>query len=98
MKLSISDSAFQDLENISKYYAEEGVPELGNRITEEIVTKLERLIDHPDLGRVVPEFNLNHIRELIHPPFRLVYLREAKAITIIRVWRSERILLLPKSD
>ncbi len=35
------------------------------------------------------------IRELIHPPFRVVYLREFDSIHLIRVWRSERILRLP---
>ncbi len=45
----------------------------------------------PDAGRVVPEFNLEHIRELIHALFRVVYLMQAKKeVVLIRVWRSER--------
>jgi toxin ParE1/3/4 len=51
---------------------------------------------HPDIGRVVPEFNDELIRELIHSPFRIVYLRERKSINMIRVWRSERLLHLPE--
>jgi toxin ParE1/3/4 len=95
MKVSISESAFNDLEGITAFYVEEGVPEVGARIIEEIVDHFEVLITHPDIGRVVPEFSVEHIREIIHPPFRLVYFREEKEIKIIRVWRSERLLVLP---
>ena len=27
----------------------------------------------PEIGRVIPEFNEKDIRELIHPPFRVVF-------------------------
>ncbi|MEO5344581.1 MAG: type II toxin-antitoxin system RelE/ParE family toxin, partial [Gammaproteobacteria bacterium SHHR-1] len=33
----------------------------------------------------------------IHPPFRIVYLRNPSKINLIRVWRSERLLMLPDS-
>lgn len=95
MKVSISESAFNDLEGITEYYTEEGVAEAGTRIVVEIVDHFEVLINNPDIGRVVPEFSVEHIREIIHPPFRLVYFREAKEVKIIRVWRSERLLVLP---
>ncbi|MDP2128456.1 MAG: type II toxin-antitoxin system RelE/ParE family toxin, partial [Pseudohongiella sp.] len=31
-----------------------------------------------------------------HAPFRIVYLRNTTDISLIRVWRSERLLLLPE--
>jgi len=52
------------------------------------------LVDNPDIGRVVPEFGEEKIRELIHSPFRVIYLREQDSIHVIRVWRSERMLKL----
>jgi plasmid stabilization system protein ParE len=55
------------------------------------------LCENPDIGRVVPEFGVEKIRELIHPPYRIVYLREQKAIHVTRVWRSERLLALPEN-
>ncbi|HEX9796185.1 MAG TPA: type II toxin-antitoxin system RelE/ParE family toxin, partial [Anaerolineales bacterium] len=59
--------------------------------------KSDRLLaGHPDAGRVVPELNQTPIRELIHPPFRVVYLRQASIVTLIRVWRSERVLEMPE--
>jgi hypothetical protein len=47
------------------------------------------------MGRVVPEFGLEYLRELIHPPFRIVYRRDIKRVRIVRIWRSERLLKLP---
>jgi len=44
---------------------------------------------------MVPEFNADDVRELIHKPFRVVYLRESTSIFVVRVWRSERELELP---
>src|SRR5699024_12150731 len=50
-----------------------------------------------DAGLVVPELGSSHIRELIHSPFRVVYLRQETEVVLIRVWRSERQLELSES-
>ena len=94
MKIFISDSAFNDLEAIKEYYVEEGVPQIGEEFIVNIFKHIDTLIDNPEIGRKAPEFNENNIRELIHSPFRIVYLKEEKIIHIIRVWRSERLLNL----
>ena len=94
MKIFISDSAFNDLEAIKEYYVEEDVPQIGEEFIVNIFKHIDTLIDNPEIGRKVPEFNENNIRELIHSPFRIVYLKEEKIIHIIRVWRSERLLNL----
>ncbi len=95
MKLSITNSAFRDLESIKEYYLEEGVPHIGDGFISAIIDHIQTLEQHPDIGRVVPEFDISKIRELIHTPFRIVYLREKVSIHVVRVWRSERILVLP---
>ncbi len=56
--------------------------------------RIEHLASHPDIGRVVPEFGQVSLRELIHPPFRIVYRRDPDAVRVVRVWRSERRLRL----
>ncbi|PCJ30513.1 MAG: addiction module toxin RelE [Gammaproteobacteria bacterium] len=94
MKISFSGSAFEDIESIKEYYVKLEVPEIGENFVVAIFKHIETLTEHPDIGRIVPEFNENHIRELIHPPFRIVYLRGQTVVQIIRVWRSERLLKL----
>lgn len=95
MNISFSKSAIEDLKSIKKYYLEQGVSQLGQEFVASIVEHVETLSSHPDIGRVVPEFDDETIRELIHSPYRVVYLRESKSIKVIRVWRSERLLKLP---
>jgi plasmid stabilization system protein ParE len=94
LKIFISDSAYSDFEAIREYYTEEGVPHIGQQFIVSIIEHIETIPANPDIGRKVPEFNIDKIRELIHDPFRVVYLREEKSIHIIRVWRSERLLKL----
>jgi plasmid stabilization system protein ParE len=95
VKVSLTDSAVNDLRELLLYYEEQSVPQVGQRFVAEILERIETLTENPDIGRVVPEFSTDNIRELIHKPFRVVYLRESSTIYVIRVWRSERILELP---
>ena len=60
---------------------------MGKRLIAEIVERIETLREHPDIGLVVPEFDQPFLRELIHPPFRIVYRRKPKQVRIVRVWR-----------
>ena len=95
MKVRLTDSAINDLQELLLHYEEQLVPQVGQRFVAEILERIETLVDNPDIGRLVPEFSTDNIRELIHKPFRVVYLRESSIISIVRVWRSERILELP---
>lgn len=92
MKIFIADSGFGDLAAIKQYYVDEGVPQVGEEFVIEIIKHIETIIDNPDIGRKVPEFDEANIRELIHAPFRIVYLREEKSIAVVRIWRSERLM------
>jgi len=98
VQLLIAHSAFDDFEAIKSYYQEFGVAHVGDKFVREIIAHIETLPVHPEIGRMVPEFAEPKIRELIHPPFRIVYLLESQEIYIIRVWRSERLLELPQMD
>ena len=88
-------SALTDLQKIEEYYTSEDVPDTGRRLIVELMSRIERLADYPKSGRVVPEFAIEHLREIIQPPFRVVYRCDGKKVRIIRIWRSERLLRLP---
>ena len=94
MRVSFSDSALFDLEQIIQYYEDRQLSHIGQELVAGIINRVESLSDHPDIGRKVPEFDDQGIRELIQPPFRIVYVKEILNIYIIRVWRSERMLVL----
>jgi len=70
--ISFAESALADLDEVRAWYAEQGVPEVGERMVAEVLQRAHALADHPDMGRVVPEFEQPFLRELIHRPFRIV--------------------------
>jgi plasmid stabilization system protein ParE len=93
--IALAASAVKDLEEIRSWYADQQVPEVGERLLGEVVAQVERLADFPESGRTVPEFGLAPLREIIHLPFRIVYHLEKNRVRIVRVWRSERLLKMP---
>lgn len=94
--ITFAASALGDLEEILGYYKEQAAPRVGQRLVGEIIADIELLASQPEMGRVVPEFELDFLRELIRPLFRIVYRYDSNRIRIVRIWRSERLLVLPE--
>lgn len=94
-KITFAVSAVEDLEEIRAWYADQQVAEVGERLIGEVLSQVERLAGVPESGRMVPEFAVVHLREIIHPPFRIVYRLDKVRVRIVRVWRSERLLKMP---
>jgi len=93
--IEFAESALVDLEAIHAWYVDQGVAEVGMRLIGEIIDKVEQLATFPESGRIVTEIGTTTVRELIHPPFRIVYRLGETRIWIVRVWRSERLLKMP---
>lgn len=94
--ISFAASALGDLGEILACYQEQAATQVGQGLVGGISADIELLASQPEMGRVVPEFEVDILRELIRPPFRLVYRRDANRIRIVRVWRSERLLARPE--
>lgn len=94
-RITFAASAISGLEALQAYYADQGATDAGKRLAAEIVVKIERLAAHPLSGRVVSEFNVEHLREIIVPPFRIVYRHDKSKVRIVRIWRSEKLLRMP---
>lgn len=78
--------------HIMAWYSSQQVPDVGRRLVAAIIERAEQLAMFPDSGRVVPEFETPWLRELELPPFRIVYRRDEAVVTVVRVWRSERLM------
>lgn len=96
--IRLAESAVRDLEELRCWYARQGVPEAGERTLRPILDSIGLLVEQPEMGRVVPEFGQGSLRELIRPPFRIVYRREPEGVSIVRVWRSERPLRVSEAE
>lgn len=90
--ISFAETAISDLHDIREWYTEQRSPEVGEQLIAGVFSQVERLADFPESGRIVPEFNVSNLREIIHPPFRIVYRLDGDRVRIVRVWRSERLL------
>jgi plasmid stabilization system protein ParE len=93
--ITFAESAVKDLEAIRNWYFDQQVPAVGERLLREIISQVERLADFPESGRVVPEFGIMNLREIIYSPFRIVYRFDKSRVRIVRVWRSEGLLKMP---
>ena len=58
----------------------------------QLISETDRLQNFPELGRIVPEYENQRIREIIFRPYRIVYRvnHDRKICEIVRVWHSAR--------
>lgn len=59
-------------------------------LIERLVTAAETLCTSPRLGRMVPEYGREYLRELIVRSYRLVYLVEVDRVTVVRIVHAAR--------
>ena len=91
-EVELAESAEDDLRGILAWYSSQQVPEVGARMVVEIIEHVEHLAEFPDSGRVVPEFETPWLREVQFPPYRVVSRHEDAMVTVVRVWRCERLM------
>lgn len=91
-RIEFAHSARDDLRDITAWYTTQQAPEVGTRLVAEIIARVAQLTIFPDSGRIVPEFETPWLREVQRPPFRIVYRRDEALVTVVRVWRSERLM------
>lgn len=87
LRVEYARSAHDDLRDILEWYSSHQVPAVGERLVAEILARIEQAAIFPDSGQIVPEFETPSLRELEHPPFRIVYRRDEAVITVVRVRR-----------
>jgi plasmid stabilization system protein ParE len=90
-KLIWSPAARNDLHDIVVFIARDNT----NRAMSfgyELISVTDRLQECPELGRIVPEYRNNYIREMILRPYRIVYRvdHDHALCEIARVWHSAR--------
>jgi plasmid stabilization system protein ParE len=86
-----SPAARDDLHDIVVFIARDN-PNRAMSFGYELVSETDRLREFPELGRIVPEYRNDSLREIIFRPYRLVYRvdHERKLCQIARVWHSAR--------
>jgi len=85
----------RDCEEILSWFEAQGNRAAASALVAQVLERIEQLECFPQSGRIVPEFQQSVLRELIEPPFRLVYRLTSNSLTVIRIWRRERQRKLP---
>lgn len=93
--ITFAASAVNDLEAIRSWYIDQQIPVVGEKLLREIISQVERLADFPESERIVPEFGIANLREIIYSPFRIVYRFDENRVRVVRVWHSERLRKMP---
>ncbi|HLG16619.1 MAG TPA: type II toxin-antitoxin system RelE/ParE family toxin [Blastocatellia bacterium] len=79
-----------DLAAIRAFISQDS-PHYAGVIVSRLIAATDRLVPFPESGRVVPEFGNSSIREVIQPPYRVVYrLVGRDEVHILTVHHSSR--------
>jgi len=89
--LKWSEEALEDIESIATYI-EKDSPIYAKAVVSKFFEKVEILQEFPELGRKVPEFNDDTIREIFIYSYRLIYKLNRQDILLIAVVHGKRLL------
>lgn len=94
MKVSWSASARADVRGIRRYIAQDS-PFYARQFCERLIAAVEKLVEHPRLGRLVPEAEGAgaEVRELVFRDYRILYLVTDEPVQILAVIHGARDLL-----
>ena len=86
-----SRRALNDLESIAEYIAADS-PTFAGIVVKKVVSQTKLLAKFPRLGRKVPEFDDENIRELLVYSYRIIYRLQDDTIVVAAVIHGKRIL------
>ena len=90
-RVSWTPQAADDLEAICLFIARD-TPQIAATFADRVVTAADRLETHPRLGRVVPEFGIEDIREILVGSYRVIYRVREDEVHILTVHHGARLL------
>ena len=82
-----TETAIKHLTAIHQYIAQDS-PLYAQRVADKIIRRSEQIALFPQSGRRVPEYDDPNTREIIEPPYRLIYRIKADQIDVLAVIHS----------
>jgi len=84
-----TDVALNQLEAIRDYLSQTS-PEYARRVVERLVNRSEQIAVFPRSGRMVPEYEIDEVRQVIESSYRLIYLIREEQVEILAVLHTSR--------
>ena len=91
MKVVWTERALARLHQIHRHIARDQ-PVNAGRVIDRLTRRVEQLVAHPLSGRALDSFQRSDLRELIEPPYRVVYVIFPDRIAILTVRDTRRVL------
>lgn len=91
-KIDWTEPAVKDVESIYQFISKDSEYYASSYI-DEIITRIETLQRFPDMGRMVPEYGEENIKELIYQNHRIIYQVKEEKVIILTIVHSRRKLL-----
>lgn len=79
-----SPLALERVEEIARHIAADR-PAVAQKWVTSVFDRVAQLREHPESGRMVPELGRPEIRQLPHPPYRIIYRLDPKRAVILTV-------------
>ncbi len=89
MRIEWTETALDDLAAIGDFIARDS-HYYARQFIGKILTAVERLEDHPEIGRRVPEAGRDDVRELIYRNYRIIYLVTTQKVQVLTVVHGRR--------
>jgi len=89
MKVVWTDTAKRNLRTIHDYIAQNS-PAYAKRMVDRLTNRSKQIAVFPLSGRIVPELEVGQIRELLHPPYRIIYHIRLDHVEVIGVLHMSR--------
>jgi len=84
-----TDAALDQLEAIRDYLSQTS-PEYARRVVERLVNRSAQIAAFPRSGRVVPEYEIDEVRQVIERSYRLIYLVKEEQVEILAIIHTAR--------
>ena len=84
-----TEYAMEDLKLIHEYISKDSRV-YADRQVDKIIKRVDQVSSFPKSGRVVPEFNIEDLRELIEGNYRIIYQITSDKIAIVRIHHAAR--------
>ena len=89
MKVFWTEAALNQLEAIRDFLAQTS-PEYAQRVVERLVDRSEQIAAFPRSGRMVPEYEIDEVRQVIEGSYRIIYLIKEDQIEVLAIVHTSR--------
>ena len=91
VRIEWNERALNDLNEIYDYIARDS-KNYANLFVKKLYESTQKLKNFPNIGRIVPEVDNPHIREILFQNYRIIYRNKIEFVEVLTIIHSSRLL------